>query len=111
MNTHPQTGAPESAAGDPVANAVLPRWRCHKEVVADKIVDIRTLPPRVAEEEEANPKDTRIRWQLACGWIVIVSSDLIARGSPNVGDYFVQYLDGYKSWSPAKAFEEGYTRV
>jgi hypothetical protein len=30
---------------------------------------------------------------------------------PEVGGYFVQYDDGYKSFSPAKAFEEGYTRI
>jgi len=27
------------------------------------------------------------------------------------GGYLVVYQDGYKSWSPAKAFEEGYTEV
>ena len=25
-----------------------------------------------------------------------------------IGGYFVQYADGYQSWSPAKAFEDGY---
>lgn len=29
----------------------------------------------------------------------------------NVGDWAILYSDGYKSISPAKAFEEGYTRV
>ncbi|PYX85030.1 MAG: hypothetical protein DMG70_05000 [Acidobacteria bacterium] len=28
-----------------------------------------------------------------------------------LGGYLVQYEDGYLSWSPAKAFEEGYTRI
>lgn len=28
-----------------------------------------------------------------------------------VGDWAVLYLDGFKSCSPAKAFEDGYTRV
>jgi hypothetical protein len=28
---------------------------------------------------------------------------------PQVGGYFVQYRDGYKSFSPAAAFEEGYS--
>jgi len=27
------------------------------------------------------------------------------------GDYYVVYEDGYKSISPAKAFEEGYTLI
>lgn len=30
---------------------------------------------------------------------------------PQIGDYFVLYTDNYQSWSPAKAFEEGYTRI
>lgn len=29
--------------------------------------------------------------------------------APAVGDYVVRYSDGYTSWSPKKAFEEGYT--
>ena len=40
-----------------------------------------------------------------------VPRDFFARGMPTPGDYIVIYADGYKSWSPAKAFEEGYTRV
>lgn len=28
-----------------------------------------------------------------------------------VGGYYVVYNDGYKSWSPAQAFEEGYTKA
>jgi len=31
--------------------------------------------------------------------------------NPQPGGYFVVYKDGYKSFSPAKAFEEGYTRI
>ena len=30
---------------------------------------------------------------------------------PTVGGYYVVYKDGYKSFSPADAFESGYTRV
>ena len=31
--------------------------------------------------------------------------------NPEVGGYYVVYEDGYKSFSPAKAFEEGYTLI
>jgi hypothetical protein len=31
--------------------------------------------------------------------------------APQVGGYYVRYPDGYESWSPAKAFEEGYTEA
>lgn len=27
------------------------------------------------------------------------------------GGYYVVYSDGYASWSPVQAFEEGYTRI
>ena len=27
------------------------------------------------------------------------------------GYYYVVYRDGYKSWSPASEFEDGYTRI
>lgn len=30
---------------------------------------------------------------------------------PQVEGYYVLYPDGYESYSPAKAFEDGYTRV
>lgn len=30
---------------------------------------------------------------------------------PKPGGYYVVYKDGYKSWSPADAFEDGYTKI
>jgi hypothetical protein len=40
-----------------------------------------------------------------------VPQDYIEKHSPQVGGYYVVYKDGYKSFSPADAFEEGYTRI
>jgi hypothetical protein len=85
----------------------LPRWQSHKKVYGDRIKGIERLDPKVGWGRD----DTGLRWLLDCGVIVSVTKDLIARGSPTAGDYFIQYDDGYKSWSPAKAFEEGYTRI
>ena len=52
------------------------------------------------------------------GAVFHLGSDVFARGMPEYkGDgeafdaYLVVYDDGYVSWSPAKAFEEGYTRI
>lgn len=72
----------------------LPRWQCHKQVWADKITAIGETG-----------------WNLAHGgWI---NSDRVAlltkRNAPVIGDYWVRYEDDYESWSPAKAFEDGYT--
>jgi hypothetical protein len=38
-------------------------------------------------------------------------AEFFARGLPEVGDMLVQYSDGYISWSPRKAFEEGYENL
>lgn len=38
-------------------------------------------------------------------------AEMFSRYKPVAGDYYVQYVDGYKSFSPRKAFLEGYTKV
>lgn len=40
-----------------------------------------------------------------------VNDEYMRKHQPQVGGYWVQYQDGYISWSPAQAFEEGYTRI
>ena len=42
---------------------------------------------------------------------VYVSGDYLGKHTPQLGGYYVVYDDGYSSFSPAKAFEEGYTRL
>jgi hypothetical protein len=38
-------------------------------------------------------------------------ADMFARYQPVKGDFLVIYADGFKSFSPRKAFLEGYTRA
>jgi len=40
-----------------------------------------------------------------------VSGEYLKKHQPKVGGYYVVYPDGYKSWSPAEAFESGYARI
>lgn len=40
---------------------------------------------------------------------VDVSAEFVERHNPQVGGYLVQYEDGYQSYSPAQAFEAGYS--
>ena len=40
---------------------------------------------------------------------VPMSPEYVAKHKPEVGGYYVVYEDGYKSFSPAGAFESGYT--
>jgi hypothetical protein len=81
---------------------VLPRWQSHKIVEADRITEVLDT-------------GTMTRWRLACGVVVDVSGPLESRVPPDVhsatAGYYVLYEDGYESWSPAKAFEEGYSRL
>ena len=84
-----------------VEQVEMPKYVCHKEVRAFKIGDIQTggmgmfsLVPAVAPGGIAP---------------VGVDSDYIDRHIPQVGGYYVKYEDGYDSYSPAEAFESGYT--
>ena len=76
----------------------LPSWKCHKEVWADKITNIT---------HEAGV----LRLFLADGGSIAADLEYVRKHNPKVGGYYVVYQDGYKSWSPAEAFEDGYTRV
>lgn len=40
-----------------------------------------------------------------------VDASFMHKHNPKAGGYFVVYEDGYKSFSPAKAFEDGYTLI
>jgi hypothetical protein len=35
----------------------------------------------------------------------------VEKHAPEPGGYFVVYADGYRSFSPAQAFESGYTEI
>lgn len=76
----------------------LPRWRCHKEVNALKISDVT----------EASFGG---RFLHGDGAVMLVSSEYVRKHNPQIGGYYVLYDDGYQSFSPALAFEAGYTRI
>ena len=77
----------------------LPRYQCHKVVRAGKIVAIDAANQTLVIE--LGPEVTRAKMSL----------DWIVRNRPDVGGYVVVYDDDYVSYSPAKAFEEGYTAI
>lgn len=120
------------------AAAEMPRYKSHKHVWALKIKAItKANPPTIKELQElldsneeipvtvnadgslsADGKDTD---EEVVGAIITpeeggyaafpVSRKYVIKHNPQVGGYYVVYSDGYKSWSPSQAFEEGYTRV
>lgn len=86
----------------------MPIYQCHKKVWALRIKEVKQSPA-----EEAN--DCGGTWKIVpeeSGYAEItVSHDFILKHQPQAGGYYVVYDDGYKSYSPAKAFEGGYTPV
>jgi len=103
----------------------LPMYKCHKEVWALTIKDILMAPkPTIKElddilneKEEATLQEKKLSEIVA--FIVpqehfaplAVTRDWFHKHTPEVGGYLVFYKDGYSSFSPKIAFEEGYTKV
>lgn len=83
------------------AQTALQRYKCHKEVRAAKMVALQHIDLF---------SRTR-RCDLDNGGYVLLSDEYCARHQPQVGGYYVLYDDGYESFSPAKAFENGYTPI
>lgn len=84
----------------------MKEYKSHKTVKAAKILEI------------AGPLMEPMRMQHAyylrldgCEEPAQITAEFMGRHGPEVGGYFVEYADGYQSYSPAKAFEEGYRAV
>lgn len=71
----------------------LPKYKCHKVVRAAEIQGV-SLTGLLHLKNIGN---------------VQMSLDWLDKHKPIVGGYFVIYEDGYQSYSPKKAFEEGYS--
>jgi hypothetical protein len=85
----------------------MPRYRCHKEVFALKIKTVEpdgSAPRGAAGSCIITPHES--------GYAPFrVDEEYCRKHNPQAGGYYVVYDDGYKSFSPAKAFEEGYRRI
>ncbi len=81
------------------AQREMPQYQSHKKVWALKIKQVELRP---ANGHIIHPVDD--------GYAPFeVSDEYVRRHNPQAGGYFVVYEDGYRSWSPAEAFESGYT--
>lgn len=84
----------------------MPRYKCHKEVRAVKIQGI------VKDRDDFKMVDRFGIVPSEPGLAPIeITREWMAKHQPQVGGYYVVYADGYASYSPAKDFEDGYTRV
>lgn len=86
----------DSSEGSDAAQVEMPRYRSHKEVWALEIKDVTEFRLHFVEPGYAS---------------MAIEPGMLARYHPVPGDFYVVYADGYKSFSPRKAFLEGYTRV
>jgi hypothetical protein len=85
------------------ASAEMPRYRSHKTVHALRIREISEA--RSADGAAIITPDDP-------GYAPFeVSGEYMRKHEPKAGGYYVVYDDGYKSWSPAEAFQGGYTRL
>lgn len=81
-------------------NRELPKYHCHKEVQAVKIAEIQPNTfgwSIVPEDRRFDP--------------FFVADEYFHKHKPKPGGYYVVYQDGYESFSPAAAFESGYTEI
>jgi len=76
----------------------MPSYECHKTVSALKIVEVAQREPGVVELHVTPPFAP-----------IVVDLDWVEKHDPQAGGYYVVYKDGYASFSPAEAFEEGYS--
>ena len=79
----------------------MPRYKSHKIVHALKIHAI-DVAEDASEGAVITPADQGFG-------PFPVDAAYMTKHEPKVGGYYVVYPDGYKSWSPADAFEDGYS--
>lgn len=93
----------------------LPKWQSHKVVSAAPVISVMELPPAPGSEQSdvrSLPQYAVVFDDLAGGQgEITIAGAVFSRGIAAPGDYLVVYDDGYTSWSPKAAFEEGYTRI
>lgn len=108
-----ETPAPSEPA-IPDFTEQMPLYQCHKIVRALKIKEIIRNPINMALEDGV---DTTIGFNYelvfdnASFQPFTVTEQWMKRTHCAAGGYLVRYDDNYVSWSPAKAFEDGYTRM
>lgn len=79
----------------------MPKYKCHKEVWALKIKQVKA---ESAERFYLHFADKRYA-------PLEIDKEWMGKHKPSDGGYYVQYQDGYASYSPAEAFESGYAPV
>ena len=94
-----------------VASAELPRYRSHKEVWGLKIASIEFDSYKARQEGRETDGSAMLLPEDPGYGPISVDGAYVRKHEPKPGGYYVIYQDGYKSFSPAEAFEQGYSRI
>src|SRR6266576_226320 len=96
----------------------LPKYKSHKTVWALKIAGITFDSDLAKEEANRETNGSAMIVPVEKDYVPFkVKSDYVNKHLHGltrkeiIGGYYVVYEDNYESWSPAKAFEEGYTLI
>lgn len=79
----------------------MPRYKCHKKVWAFKI---KKLDVDEGGSVIMTPEDSAY-----CP--ILLNKEYVEKHKPEIGGYYIVYKGGYKSYSPAEAFEDGYSKI
>lgn len=82
------------------AQGKLAHFQSHK-VVQGGLIDVLTRNPDGTATLTIETRGASVR--------IHVDADYVSKHNPKPGGFYVLYEDGYESWSPARAFQAGYT--
>jgi len=86
----------------------MPKYKSHKEVWALKIKSIILD----GEGENRETDGSAIITPEDEGYAPFrIEREYLHKHQPQIGGYYVVYKGGYQSFSPADAFEEGYSKI
>ena len=89
----------------------MPQYKSHKIVGALKIREIIFDSDLARAENRETDGSATITPEEEGYALFKVDHAYCLKHKPKSGGYYIVYEDGYKSWSPADAFEGGYTEI
>src|SRR5947209_6231328 len=92
---------------DTATGVAMPLYNCHKQVFALKIKAILNPNEGLPDDDGERVVTFSDPGYEAAAWVL--DAEYMGKHKPQAGGYYVVYKDGYKSFSPAQAFEEGYS--
>lgn len=88
------------------SSSEMPKYQCHKKVWALKISDVDTT-----EKNKNGEYNCYLEFEDKRYAPIAVGQGYSEKHKPKAGGYYVVYEGGYQSYSPADAFESGYTLI